>query len=93
LFKIQCDSGGGNTVYEGYEGSWKKTMDLNGIISQVQPGNNGYSLELKIPFSALKKENTTPIRFNMSLKCPDYEEFIVHSKANASHTWCKVSFQ
>ncbi|WP_237706108.1 exo-alpha-sialidase [Thermophagus xiamenensis] len=98
LIKVFCNSKGQYHISKGERGKWIN-YDIEGIrLSTQEMSQEGYSLELAVPLSALDYQLGNDMRINFKLCYQDEEgrlteECVVHSQEDASNTWCKMKLK
>jgi hypothetical protein len=97
LFKVWCNNTGDTRIYKDDNGTWKEIC-VKGMKSAVLPDEEGYRIELAIPFSSIRKADRPDIRITIGLKGltddgTGFTEHIVHTNPGASSTWLKVELE
>ena len=97
LFKVWCNNTGDTRIYKDDNGTWKEIC-AKGMKSAVLPDEEGYRIELAIPFSSIRKADRPDIRITIGLKGltddgTEFTEHIVHTNPGASSTWLKVELE
>lgn len=83
-------------IYEGNKGAWQEIKTDKVLTKAKATLNTGYQIEFKIPFSVVKKQDTSEIRVNLGLVEYDslnsfFEETVTNSNPLQSNTWLSVS--
>jgi len=88
---------GETKIWEGRSGNWEELKSVT-ILAKTKTVENGYQIELSVPFTLLKKQSKSHFRVNFGLgeytsAAIGYEENVANSNAESSNTWLHTVFQ
>ena len=97
-YKIWCSVNGEVILYQGLNGKWLKTQqtEIHSAITQNST-NDGYTIELSIPKTAINGLNSNVFRINTELvdytsDTKGYSESLVHADATKPNTWFEMYY-